>query len=337
MIPSIMKKILLLVLIIVSMTNSFAQLKKKLTVSAPELKEWITYLASDEMKGRANGSPEMETAAYWIAGKFKEYGVKPVSRDSGFIQAYSFISRQQTIAERNVIGIIEGTDPALKDEYIVLSAHFDHIGIRKGLKPDSIRNGADDNAAGTCTIIGIAKTISLSGTKPGRTIVLAAFSGEEHGMRGSRYFVSDPPVPLKDIYANLNFEMTGHSEYLGKNKYYMTGCLNSNLDDLIIEYNKGSEFRLVDTIAVANMLFYSSDNAAFSRISVTDGITFGIPSGTFATSATPDYLHNVTDEAELFDFDNMAELVSHFSDLVLWLSNSRSDLDWTDPKFSRIK
>jgi len=332
-----MKINFLLVLIIVSITNSFAQLKKELILNAPELKEWITYLASDEMKGRANGSPEMKTAAYWIAGKFAEYGVKPVSPDSGFIQTYSFTSRQQTIAERNVIGIIEGTDPSLKNEYIVLSAHFDHIGIRRGLKPDSILNGADDNAAGTCTIIGIAKTISLSKLKPGRTIVLAAFSGEEHGMRGSRYFVSNPSVPLKNIYANLNFEMTGHSEYLGKNKYYMTGCLHSNLDDLIIEYNKGSEFRLVDSIAVANMLFYSSDNAAFSRISVTDGITFGIPSGTFATSATPDYLHNVTDEAGLFDFDNMAGLVRHFSDLVLWLSNNRSDIKWTDPDFSRIK
>jgi len=332
-----MERFYLSFLIIVSGTISFAQLDKGLAVNPSELKEWITYLASNEMKGRANGSPEMRTATYWIAGKFREYGVKPVRPDSGLIYAYSFTSRQQTIAERNVIGIIEGTDPALKDEYIVLSAHFDHIGIRKGLKPDSIRNGADDNAAGTCTIIGIAKTIGLSKMKPARTIVLAAFSGEEHGMRGSRYFVSDPPVPLKDIYANLNFEMTGHSEYLGKNKYYMTGCLNSNLDDLIIDYNKGSEFRLVDSIAVANMLFYSSDNAAFSRISVTDGITFGIPSGTFATSATPDYLHNVTDEAELFDFDNMASLIGHFSDLVLWLSNSRSEIKWTDPQFSRIK
>jgi Zn-dependent M28 family amino/carboxypeptidase len=156
-------------------------------------------------------------------------------------------------------------------------------------------------------------------------------------MRGSRYFVSNPPVPLKTIYADLNFEMTGHSEYLGKNKYYMTGCLNSNLDDLIAEYNKGTQFQLVDTISIANMLFNSSDNIAFSRVSNTDGITQGIPSGTFATSATPDYLHNVTDQAELFDFDNMASLISHFSNLVIWLSNSRSEINWTDPKFSRLK
>ena len=236
-----------------------------------------------------------------------------------------------------MIGIIEGTDPSLKDQYIVLSAHFDHTGIRSGLKPDSIRNGADDNAAGVCTILGIAKTISLSKLKPGRTIVLAAFSGEEYGMRGSRYFVSNPPVPLKNIYADLNFEMTGHSEYLGKNKYYMTGCLNSNLDDLIGEYERGTEFQLIDTISIANMLFNSSDNIAFSRVSVADGITQGIPSGTFATSSTPDYLHNVTDQAELFDFNNMASLVNHFSDLVIWLSNSKSEIIWTDPKLTRIK
>jgi leucyl aminopeptidase len=332
-----MKRCAILVLIIVSITNSFAQLKKELIVNAPELGEWITYLASDEMRGRANGSPEMKTAAYWIAGKFSENGAKPIRPDSGFIQNYTFTSRQQSIKERNVIGIIEGTNPAIKDEYIVLSAHFDHIGIRSGLKPDSIRNGADDNAAGICTILGIAKTISLSMLKPGRTIVLAAFSGEEYGMRGSRYFVSNPPVLLKNIYADLNFEMTGHSEFLGKHKYYMTGCLYSNLDDLIAEYNKGTGFQLVDTLPIANILFNSSDNIAFARVSSADGITLGIPGGTFATSATPGYLHNVTDEAELFDFDNMADLISYFSDLVIWLSNSKSDVNWTDPAFSRIK
>ncbi len=332
-----MKKVIFSVFIILSITNSSAQVKKEHIVTAPQLKQWITYLASDEMKGRANGSPEMKTAAYWIAQKFGENGVKPVIPDSGFIQNYTFTSRQQTIKERNIIGIIEGTDPSLKDQYIVLSAHFDHTGIRPGLKPDSIRNGADDNAAGTCTLIGIAKTIKLSGKKPGRTILLAAFSGEEYGMRGSRYFVSNPQVPLRKIYADLNFEMTGHSEYLGKNKYYMTGCQYSNLDDIIANFNKGTSFQLIDSIPIANMLFNSSDNIAFSRISAADGITLGIPSGTFATSATPGYLHNVTDEAELFDFDNMAELISYFSDLVIWLSNSKSDIVWTDPAFSRIK
>lgn len=332
-----MKKIMYLIMTVLLIMCNSVQGQKKAVISASELKEWISYLASDEMKGRANGSPEMKTAAYWIADKFRENNAKPARPYDDLIRNYSFTSRQNTIAERNVIGIIDGTDPSLKDQYIVLSAHFDHIGIKHGLSPDSVCNGADDNAAGICTILGIAKTIRFSEMKPGRTIILAAFSGEESGMRGSRYFISNPPVPLEKIYTDLNFEMTGHSEYLGRNRYYMTGCLNSNLDDIISEYNRGSDFQLIDTISMANMLFYGSDNIAFSRISVADGITLGIPSGTFATSALASYVHNVTDEAELFDYDNMASLVSYFSDLVIWLSNNKSDIKWTDPKFSRLK
>ena len=107
--------------------------------------------------------------------------------------------------------------------------------------------------------------------KPKRSILFAAFSGEELGMRGSRNFISVAPVPLKNIIADINFEMIGHSDYIGKKKYYMTGCLNSNLDDLIGEYNRNSDIRLIDTIALAEQLFYASDNIAFSRISTTEG------------------------------------------------------------------
>jgi leucyl aminopeptidase len=308
---------------------------KNPVVKASELREWISYLASDEMKGRANGSPEMKKAAEWIADKFEENGLKPLPSENGFIQDYTFTSRQNSINERNVIGMIEGTDPRLKDQYLVISAHFDHIGIRRGSKPDSICNGADDNAAGTCTLIGIARTIRMLKLKPGRTIIFAAFSGEENGMRGSRYFVSRAPVPLKDIYTDVNFEMTGHSEYLGPHKYYMTGCKNSNLDDLITEYNKGNDFQLVDTIPIAERLFNSSDNAAFSRIALKDGITEGIPSGTFATTTLADYIHSVDDEPELFDYENMAGLVQYFAHMVIWLSENKTDIVWTDTRFKR--
>ncbi len=309
--------------------------QKKNAVTASELKEWISFLSSDAMKGRKNGSPEMKTAADWIGGEFREYGVSPAGKNGDFFQSYTFISRMGAIEERNVIGIIEGSDPELKNQYIVVSAHFDHIGIKRGAAPDSICNGADDNAAGTCAVIGIAKALSLSKMKPGRSIIFAAFSGEESGMRGSRYFVSASPVPLKNIIADINFEMIGHSEYLGKNNYYMTGCPYSNLDDVIGEYNKKTDIRLIDTIPLASQLFYASDNIAFSRISVANGIAQGIPSGTFATTALSDYLHSVDDEAELFDFENMANLVNYFSDMILWLSNSDSEIKWTDPKFTR--
>jgi Zn-dependent M28 family amino/carboxypeptidase len=310
---------------------------RNIIVKPAELREWVSYLASDAMKGRADGSPEMKTAALWIAGMYNKTGLKPVEKAGGYIQDYSYTAGQKTIDERNVIGTIEGTDPELKNEYLVLSAHFDHIGIRKGSEKDSIYNGADDNAAGTCMLIGIAKTIIASGMKPGRTIVFGAFSGEEDGMKGSKFYVANRLFPLNKTYADLNFEMTGHSEFLGKNRYYMTGCAYSDLDSLIGEYNKQSEWKLVDTVSLSNMLFYSSDNIAFSRINSVDGKFQGIPSGTFATSAIAVHLHQVFDEAELFDFDNMAGLVSYFSDLIIWLSNNKSEIQWTDPRFTRLK
>jgi hypothetical protein len=306
-------------------------------VKPEELREWVTYLASDEMRGRANGSPETKRAAFWIAEKFRENGLRHVGSDTELIRNYSFTFRQQTFNERNVIGMIEGKDPSLKNEYIILSAHFDHIGISKGVKTDSINNGADDNAAGTCALIGIAKTIKESNAKPGRSVIFAAFSGEEYGIRGSRFFVSNPPIPLKNIYVDLNFEMIGHSEFLGKKKYYMTGCRYSNLDDLIANYNHGTDFQLIDTIEIANNLFFASDNIAFSRVMSGEGISQGIPSGTFATATLTPYLHNVTDEAKLFDFQNMADLVCYFSDLTIWLSNCKSEIVWTDPNFTRLR
>jgi len=311
--------------------------EKKVIVKPDELKNWIDYLASDEMRGRRNGSPEMVKAANWLTEKFQEFGLKPVLNNGTFQQEYSFTSRQRDVNERNVIGMIKGNDPKLKDQYIVLSAHFDHVGVRKGTEADSIYNGADDNAAGTCTLLGIAKTIKDAGLKPGRSIIFAAFSGEESGMRGSRFFVANSPFPVKNIYADINFEMTGHSEFFGKKRYYMTGCKISNLDDLIGSYNRESEWKLIDTIPIANFLFSASDNIAFSRISTADNVSQGIPSGTFATATTPDYLHKPGDEGKLFDYNNMAELVRYFSDLIIWLSENKTDIQFTDPSYTRLK
>jgi hypothetical protein len=311
--------------------------QKRPNVSAGELKDWVGFLASDDMRGRANGSPEMKRAAEWIAGKLSEYGLKPFYSDGSFIKNYTYYARQRIIAERNVIGIIEGTDPLLKNQFIILSSHFDHVGVRKTNDPDSIYNGADDNAAGTCTVIGIARAFREAGFKPGRTIIFASFSGEENGMRGSRAFVSEKALPFPAVYANLNFEMTGHSEFLGKGNYYMTGCKMSGLDDAVKEFNKSGRFRLIDTVAMAENLFFASDNIAFSRLSVIADTVIGIPSGTFATTAFADYIHSPSDEARFFDFENMASLVNHFSELTLWMSNRKEDIVWTNPKFRRPK
>ncbi len=334
-----MKNRLIFLLLAVVLTASplYSQTSgKTYTMGAEELEQWIGYLASDRMKGRQNGSPEMAEAAEWIAMKFKEFGLVPVYPDGEFIQPYSFRSRQgASIDERNVVGILEGSDPDLKDEYIIVTAHFDHVGIRNAVQGDSIYNGADDNAAGTCTLLGIAKTLKENNYRPGRSILFASVSGEEMGLHGSRHLASDMPLPLHKAYANINFEMTGHSEYLGRDRYYMTGCDFSNLDDVIQEFSRETDYVLVDTIAVASRLFYASDNVAFAVLNREENLSTGIPCGTFATTTHGDYIHTPRDEAALFDFENMAALVDHFAHMVLWLSHSDREIVWTDPGFRR--
>jgi hypothetical protein len=117
----------------------------------------------------------------------------------------------------------------------------------------------------------------------------------------------------------------------------MTGCKVSNLDDLIGEYNKNSDWKLIDTIKIANNLFTGSDNIAFSRISTIDKVSQGIPSGTFATATIQNYYHKPIDEGKLFDYQNMAGLVNYFGDLIIWLSKNNSEIQFTDPAFTRLK
>ncbi len=305
-------------------------------ITPADLEEWVSYLASDKMQGRANGSDEMKTAAMWLAERFKEFDIKAFEDYPDYIQKYSFSRRGYPVNERNIIGFVEGTDPDLKDEYIIITAHFDHIGIRKGARGDSIYNGADDNAAGTSTLLGIAKALKIGGEKPGRTLVFAAVSGEEIGLRGSGYLANNLPVPPEDIYANINFEMTGHSEELGKGNYYMTGCSYSNLDDLLIEFGKGGSITLIDTLAIADRLFFMSDNLSFSKLKQEGEVIYGIPSGTFVTSTFAPHVHSPVDELELFDLDNMADLVNYFSEMVVWLSYCKKDIVWTDGRFRKL-
>jgi len=326
-----------LLLFLASCTINSQSNSEKYNISAGELEEWVSFLASNEMKGRNNGSPEMEEAAEWIAMKFKEFGIKPVYPDNKLIRPYSFQSRRGgTFDERNIVGIIVGTDPKLKDEYILVTAHFDHVGIRRPIDNDSIYNGADDNAAGTCTLLGVAKAIKENNYMPGRTILFASVSGEEMGLHGSRYLAANMPLPLQNAYVNINFEMTGHSEDLGKGNFFMTGCSFSNLDEAIQEFQPANKHMLIDTISRADRLFYMSDNIAFARIERNGDISSGIPCGTFVTTTTGDHIHTPRDEAELFDFENMAGLVDYFAEMIIWLSHSDKEIDWTDPDFTRI-
>jgi Zn-dependent M28 family amino/carboxypeptidase len=300
----------------------------------PSLEKWVYFLASDEMKGRANGSPEMKTAADYIAGVFRDAGLKP-GFGSEFIKDYTFTIRNRNIDERNIAAIIPGTDPALKDEYIIITAHFDHVGIGRPVDGDSIYNGADDNAAGTASIMGVASAIMSRGLKTGRTILFVAVSGEEMGMRGSRNFVADPPVDLKKAYLNLNIEMPGYNRLLGKEKFYMTGESQTNIDDLIRKFTHSSTWQMDNSYPMAERLFRSSDNVAFIALETRGELSAGVPSTTLCTHTGEEHLHRPNDEPQFIDYDNMTGFVNYLTDLVVWLSFSNEKIDWTNPAYVR--
>lgn len=302
---------------------------------ADELSEWAHYLASDAMKGRANGSNEMKLAAQYIADKFKEFGLAPLPEMDGYFQNYSFNNRRGTeIQERNVIGYLEGSDPQLKNEFIIYSSHFDHVGIGRVIDGDSIYNGANDNVAGTVTIMGLAKLWNDLGIRPARSVIFAAFSGEEMGIKGSGHFMKNLPFEASRIFFNFNIEMTGHCTILGPKTYYITGPSYTNLDDILDEYNKQSDWIRTDQEKNADGLFFASDNIAFAVDRTGEEMKLNIPAHTFCTHGGEKHIHLPNDEPQFMNYENMADLVHYLSGLGLSFGKmERGTIQWDQKAF----
>ena len=176
----------------------------------------IAYLASDPLEGRGTGTAGNDSAAAFIARRFAILGLQKL--DSSFEQhfvAHPLASHNEKPAElptQNVVGLLPGTDPQLRGEYVIVGAHFDHLGRSSvgALDPDRknvIRRGADDNASGTAAVLELARLFAVSPTR--RSLLFVTFSGEELGLLGSEYFVGNSPLPLDSAMAMVNFDMIG--------------------------------------------------------------------------------------------------------------------------------
>ncbi|MBJ7447219.1 MAG: M28 family peptidase [Brevundimonas sp.] len=166
----------------------------------------IRILSADDMAGRDTGSAGGQMARDYIVGRLEALGVAapPVGR----FQPWEAQNRGKTWNGINVIGLIPGT--RVTDKYIVVTAHYDHVGTQEGL----IYNGADDNASGVATMLALAA--DLKRQAPEHSVLIVGFDGEEHGLLGAKHFVEAPPVPLTSIAMNLNFDMTARAETDGK-------------------------------------------------------------------------------------------------------------------------
>jgi hypothetical protein len=198
----------------------------------------------------------------------------------------------------NVVGILPGKTK--KDEYVIFSGHYDHIGVGRPTDGDSIYNGANDDAAGTTGVILLAKYFAALKNNE-RTIIFAAFTAEEVGGFGAQYF-SRQLDPNK-VVAMFNIEMTGTESKWGKNSAYITGYDKTNMGDILAKNLEGTGFTFYPDPYPAQQLFYRSDNATLARL--------GVPAHTISTSkmdAEPHY-HRVSDEVKTLDMANMVMVI----------------------------
>lgn len=187
-------------------TANITQQKPELVkIDETALMKNLNYLAADEFKGRLVGTPESVKAQEFLIAQLKEIGVKPYLED--YRQNFEMTRRGDTVNKikaSNIIGVIPGKK--YSDQYIVLSAHYDHVGERNG----EIYNGADDNASGTCGLIEMAKYFKKNA--PQYNIIFAFFDAEESGLRGARHFVANLNVPKDKIILNVNMDMIGRED-----------------------------------------------------------------------------------------------------------------------------
>ena len=180
-------------------------------INAEQLLLDLETLAADDMQGRWVGTAGSIKAREYVLQRFRESGVKPFG--DSFLQPFEFTSRRkENLQGANVVGYIKGKKNP--ERYIVVTAHYDHVGVQKG----EIYNGADDNASGTAALFALANYFKKN--RPANSIIFAAVDAEEAGLHGSKKFVAEPPVKKESIVMNINLDMIGNND---KNELYAVG------------------------------------------------------------------------------------------------------------------
>lgn len=282
-----------------------------LAIRASDLKADLTFLASDELEGRATPSVGQAKAAAYLGKRFAEIGLEPGGDGGTYLQSVSVPPRRSRRSAdtasapaageaHNVIGILRGAD--VKSGAIVFSAHYDHLG--RGMPDESgdgIYNGADDDASGTVSVVALARAFATRKERPARTLVFACFTGEEVGGLGARTYVQRPAVPLAETVCNINLEMLGRTHDIGPRRSWLTGWEYSTLGPILADGAKGADVEVFPDPYPQQDFYLRSDNVQFVRNGVI-GQTLS------AGSTHPDY-HTPKDESDRIDYGNLESLV----------------------------
>ena len=283
----------------VSKKKNATQLPQKTQVESAILEEDISetlrYLSSDELQGRKVGTEGIEKAAQYIEEQFTMEGIAP------YFETYRRSFSMNGIEGHNIVAFKEGTDPAVKDQVIIIGAHYDHLGLVEKVDNDSIANGANDNASGTTAVLELAKFFSTYDTK--RSLLFALFSAEESGLVGSSKLADKLLQQNLDPYIMFNIEMIGvpmqNKNYLA----YITGFDISNLPQVFNDYAGEKILGFLPEAEELN-LYQRSDNYAFAK-------KFNIPAHSVSSFdfSNYDYYHHVDDEFEKLDTAYMEKFI----------------------------
>jgi Zn-dependent M28 family amino/carboxypeptidase len=237
-------------------------------------------------------------------------------------------TRSQELTAPNVVGVLEGSDPALKEEYVVFSAHMDHVGIgAPDERGDSIFNGADDDASGTTAVLEIAQAMASLPTKPGRSLVFLLVSGEEKGLWGSEYFSDHSPIPVERFVANLNLDMVGRN---WPDTIVAIGKEHSDLGATLERVNAAHpELRMtaIDDLWPEESFYTRSDHFNFARK--------GVPVLFFFNGTHADY-HGLDDEPERIDGEKASRVARLVFYLGFEIANAPARPQWNPASYARI-
>jgi hypothetical protein len=285
---------------------------------ALEFSSLLEVLSADSLAGRRAATEDARKAARIIADQFRLAGLEAFG-DSGFFQriplratsraggrtrltlldswtAFDSLAESDRRTETNVIGLVRGTDPDLASEYVVLTAHFDHVGIGRPSDGDSIYNGADDDASGVVALVEIGR--ALAEDPPRRSVLLAAMAAEEAGFIGTRWYLAHPGVPLDSTVAVLNLEMIGRPDTaLAPGQLWLTGFERSTMGESL----NAAGLPIYQDPRPGQRFYQRSDNIPFARA--------GIPAHTLSSFGMHQDYHSPDDEAERIDFDHLGAAI----------------------------
>ena len=293
----------------------------------------INFLASDELQGREAGFHGSRVTSEYIASLLQWMGVSPLA-DSYFQPFDAYRKKRQKkgrlevhpdsiaklkqevhqkLSMRNVLGMIPGKNTK---EYVIVGAHFDHLGIDPALNGDQIYNGADDNASGVSAVLQIARAFLASGQQPERNVIFAFWDGEEKGLLGSKYFVQTCPF-LSQIKGYLNFDMIGRNNkpQQPKQVVYFYTAAHPVFGDWLKEDIRKYGLQLEPDYRAWENPIGGSDNGSFAKV--------GIPIIWYHTDGHPDY-HQPSDHADRLNWDKIVE-ITKASFLNMWkMANEKS-------------